>query len=89
MRRDPGVEAVAVVLEVLAEVVGVVVEAEDAVSARHVGGGHDAVAAPQRPALAVWDGIGPADRLDHADVLVAADERVDDVAFVVGSRVLL
>ena len=82
-------KAVAVVLQVLAEVVGIVAQAEDACAARHVGSRHDAVAGAQRAPLAVRDRVGAAYGLDHAHVLVAADERIGDVPFVVGARVLL
>src|SRR5207245_4571599 len=89
VRRRASVKAVSVVLQVLPEVVRVVAQAEDAGAARDVGAGNDPVAWPQRPPFAVGYRIRAADGLDDSHVLVAADERVDDVALVVRSGVLL
>src|SRR5947209_4844022 len=63
--------------------------AEDAVTARDVGRGHDPVARAERPTFAVGYRVRAADGLDHADVLMTADEWVRDFALVVCARVLL
>src|SRR5690348_18166123 len=80
-------QAVAVVLHVLAHVVGIAVAAEMAVSAGDIGGGHDAVAGPERAPLAVEDLATDGD--DLADILVAADERIGQVALMGRAGILL
>ena len=80
-------QAVAVVLHVLAHVVRIAVAAEMAGAAGDVGTGHDAVADLQRMALAVQHAA--TDRGDLADILVAADQRIGQVALMRRARVLL
>ena len=53
MRRAAAMQAVAVVLQVLAHVVGIAVAAEMAGAAGDIGAGHDAVADLERPPFAV------------------------------------
>src|ERR1700674_4897936 len=86
--RSAAVKAVSIVLQVLTEVVRVSVQAEDADAARDVGARHDPISRPQRTPFAVRNRIGTTYCLDNSDVLVSADERIDDVALVVRSRVL-
>jgi hypothetical protein len=88
VRRRPGRERVAVVVEVLAQVVGVAADAVPAAAADDVGGGHDPVADGQRPSILVQWPIAGADGLDDADVLVPADDRVGDASLARGARVL-
>src|SRR3989475_9466127 len=89
VRRVGRMQAVAVVLQVLTEVVRVVVEAEDAVTAWDVRGGNDPVAGAQRASFATREGVATSDGLDHSHVLMATDQRIDDVALVIGACVLL
>ena len=87
MGRPAAMQAVAVVLEVLAHVIGIAVAAEMAVAAGDIGGRHDAVAGLERPPLAVEDLAAGRDHL--ADILVTADQRIGQIPFVRGAGILL
>src|SRR5581483_10229261 len=65
------------------------IEAERAPAAGDVGGGHDTVTNRQRPPRLIERGLTLANRLDDADVLVPADERVGGVTFMCRAGVLL
>ena len=89
VRRVGAGERVAVVLERGAQVVRIALaEAEPAPAAGQVRRRHDPVADRERPAVGVDRRLARPDRLDHAHVLVAADERVGGLALVVGAGVL-
>src|SRR5262245_22578119 len=87
MGSRAAVQAVAVILEVLAHVVGVTVAAEMAVAAGDIGSGHDTVPGFQRTSLAVVDLTTGRDHL--ADILMTANERVGQILFVRRSGILL
>ena len=87
VRRAGRVEAVSVVLQALAGVVGEAVAAEVAGAAGDVGGRHDPVAGAEQDTLAIEylaAGLG-----HHAHVLVAADQRESDLDLVRRPGVLL
>ena len=89
MRRLGAGERVAVVVESGAKVVRVALaQAEPAAAAGHVGRGHHPVADSERQAQRVHGRRSVADRLDHAHVLVAADDRVRNRTLVVGAGIL-
>jgi hypothetical protein len=71
----------------LAEVVGVAVEAVVAVPTRHIGARHNSVAFLENGAATVEDGTAHGD--DGPDVLMTADQRVLDVKFMRRPGVLL
>src|SRR6266487_2663798 len=79
-------QTVAVVLQVVAQIVGIATPTWGTRAARHVGRGHDAVTGPQRHAFTV--GNGAAGLHDYPHVLVPADQRVGDVTFVRSPGVL-
>ena len=78
MPRD--VERVAVVLELLAQKVWLVVAAVPAPATGHVCGRNDPIAGPEQ--LAVGGTDFSSRRLDDADVLVPADEWIADLPLV-------
>ena len=86
MGRAATMQAVAVILQVLAHVIGVAVEAGPAAAAGDVGAGNDAVAAAQHPAFAVEHLAARGH--DLADIFVPADQRVGQVALMWRAAVL-
>ncbi len=80
-------QAVAIVLHMLAEIIGIVVEAEVAGAAGDVGGRHHPVPDLERHAFAVQHRAPGFNDLAHR--LVAADQRIDQVALVRRAGILL
>src|SRR4029079_9209223 len=87
MRCRPAMQAVAVVFEVLAHVVGITVAAEMALPTGDIRGRYDTVPGFEKTPLAVVNLTAGGHHF--ADILMTADERICQIPLVRGSGVLL